>query len=193
MDSTVHIDWTADLVEQTEWHWKHQVRPRLRGLGDAEYLWEPVAGMWSIRPKGQGVAEELGDGPFVLDFAHPEPQPAPVTTIAWRLWHVIVGVLGARTAAHFDGPPIDWATAPYSRSAEETLAALDEHYGRWLDGVRALGPEGLGRRCGASEGPFADSPLSALVLHVNREVIHHLAEVALLRDLYAAGGGGRLV
>ena len=35
------------------------------------------------------------------------------------------------------------------------------------------------------EGSFAALPHSALVLHINREVIHHLAEVALLRDLYA--------
>ena len=28
--------------------------------------------------------------------------------------------------------------------------------------------------------------MAALVLHVNREVIHHGAEVALLRDLYRA-------
>jgi hypothetical protein len=31
-----------------------------------------------------------------------------------------------------------------------------------------------------------------LLLHVADEIIHHGAEVALLRDLYAAGGGGRL-
>lgn len=193
MDETVGIDWNAVLAEQTEWHWNQQVRPRLRGLTDAEYLWEPVDGMWSIRPRGHGVADELGAGPVVFDFAYPEPQPAPVTTIAWRLWHVIVGVLGARTAAHFGGPPIDWDTAPYSLSAEETLATLDEHYRRWVDGVRGLGADGLGRHCGPAEGPFADYPLIALVLHVNREFIHHLAEVALLRDLYAVAGRGRLV
>jgi hypothetical protein len=28
--------------------------------------------------------------------------------------------------------------------------------------------------------------MAALVLHINREVIHHGAEVALLRDLYRA-------
>jgi hypothetical protein len=30
------------------------------------------------------------------------------------------------------------------------------------------------------------------VLHINREVIHHGAEVALLRDLYRALGGAQL-
>ena len=30
----------------------------------------------------------------------------------------------------------------------------------------------------------AELPLAALVLHINRELIHHLAEVCLLRDLH---------
>jgi hypothetical protein len=47
-----------------------------------------------------------------------------------------------------------------------------------------LGTDGLARPCGASEGPYANRPMAALVLHINREVIHHGAEVALLRDLY---------
>ena len=31
--------------------------------------------------------------------------------------------------------------------------------------------------------------MAALVLHINRELIHHGAEVALLRDLYAHRAG----
>jgi hypothetical protein len=55
----------------------------------------------------------------------------------------------------------------------------------WSAGVRGLGREGLARPCGAAEGGFAAYPLAALALHINRETIHHGAEVALLRDLYA--------
>ena len=33
--------------------------------------------------------------------------------------------------------------------------------------------------------PFAQQPRADLVLHINRELIHHGAEVALLRDLWA--------
>jgi hypothetical protein len=36
------------------------------------------------------------------------------------------------------------------------------------------------------------APVASLVLHVNREALHHLAEVSLLRDLYRATGGARL-
>ena len=44
-------------------------------------------------------------------------------------------------------------------------------------------PRSLG--VGPAEGPFAEAPMAALVQHINREMIHHLAEVALLRDLWA--------
>lgn len=43
-------DWNQLLRDQIEWHWEHQLRSRLSGLTDEEYLWEPVAGAWSVRP-----------------------------------------------------------------------------------------------------------------------------------------------
>ncbi|MGB9280862.1 MAG: DinB family protein [Pseudonocardiaceae bacterium] len=64
------------------------------------------------------------------------------------------------------------------------LAQLDENYAAWVAGVRRLGGEGLARACGPAEGPFATAPMATLVLHINREIIHHGAEIALLRDLY---------
>ena len=36
-----------------------------------------------------------------------------------------------------------------------------------------------------AEGPFSEHTMAALVLHINRETIHHGAEISLLRDLYA--------
>jgi hypothetical protein len=35
---------------------------------------------------------------------------------------------------------------------------------------------------------YLDAPMASLVLHVNREALHHLTEVSLLRDLYWATG-----
>ncbi|MFI6760091.1 DinB family protein [Micromonospora sp. NPDC050417] len=185
------IDWNQELLEQLDWHWRNQLRPRLDGLTDDEYLWEPVAGCWSIRSRqGTGGVEGIGSGEWAIDFVYPEPIPAPVTTIAWRLGHIIAGVFGARNAAHFDGPATSYDSFAYAGTAEVALAQLDEAYARWTEGVRTLGAEGLTRPCGPAEGPFADYPLASLVLHINREAIHHGAEIALLRDLYRAGQGG---
>lgn len=181
--------WNPRLRDQLEWHWDHQLRARLEGLSDEEYLWEPVPDCWSLRPRGASTAPiQAGAGDLVIEFAYPEPVPAPVTTIAWRLGHVVVGVLAARNAAHFGRDPVDYDSFPYAATGAEALAQLDTEYAAWLAGVESLGEEGLERACGPAEGPYAELPMSALVLHINREVVHHLAEVCLLRDLFAHRG-----
>jgi hypothetical protein len=181
------IDWTDQLLEQLTWHWDHHLRPHLDGLTDDEYFWEPAEGCWSIRRRGESHAPiAIGTGDFIAEFAMPEPDPAPFTTIAWRIGHVIVGIFGARNANHFGGPPIDYATAEWAGDAKTALAQLDAGYEAWIKGVAGLDADGLAKPVGPSEGPFAEYPYAALVLHINREVIHHLAEVLLLRDLFRA-------
>ncbi len=184
------VDWTEQLVDQLEWHWQTQARPRLEGLTDEEYRWEPVAGCWNVRPRTADTPQDApGAGEWTIDFAFPPPQPEPVTTIAWRLAHVVVGVFGARSQSHF-GAQFGWGPADYSGwryagTAEEALAQLDATHTAWVEGVRRLTPEALAQPVGEAEGPYAEHPMATLVLHINREAIHHLAEVALLRDLWA--------
>lgn len=182
-------DWTHELAEQLSWHWENQLRPRLEGLTDDEYLWEPVPGCWNVRPRGQAGpdvpgAVTAGSGSHVIDFAFPEPTPPPVTTIAWRLAHLVVGVFGARNASHFGGPEDSYESHDYPGTAAGALAQLDDAHDRWMAGVRSLDADALARPCGPAEGPFGHLPMATLVLHIHREVIHHGAEVALLRDLY---------
>lgn len=177
--------WNPLLREQLSWHWSHQLRQRLEGLTDDEYFWEPVPDCWNVRPRGTGTAPvQAGSGAMTIDFAFPPPDPPPVTTISWRLGHVIVGVLAMRNASHFGGEPTDYQSFEYAPTAAAALAQLDAEYAAWLAGVESLGEDGLSRPCGEAEGPYGDMPMATLVLHINREVIHHLSEVCLLRDLY---------
>ncbi len=101
---------TAHLTDQLDWHWQQQLRPRLEGLTDDEYFWEPVPGCWTLHRDG------------AIDFEFPAPEPAPVTTIAWRMAHVIVGVLAVRAHSHFDGPPADYQTWTYATDAAPRCA-----------------------------------------------------------------------
>jgi hypothetical protein len=189
----VAIDWNNELVEQLDRHWRNQLRQRLAGLTDDEYFWEPVPDCWSVRPRGESTAPvAAGAGAFTIDYAFPEPEPPPVTTIAWRIGHLVVGVLGMRVAAHFGGPAVDYGTFPWAGTADEALAQLDEAYAAWTAGVRRLGEARLADRCGPAEHDFAEYPMASLVLHINREVIHHGAEIALLRDLHRARGPVRV-
>jgi DinB superfamily len=180
---TQPISWNRVLTDQLAFHWEYQLRSRLSGLTDAEYLWEPVPGSWNVRPRAR--ADQPGSGLFTIDWIDPAPKPPPVTTIAWRIAHIVVGVFAVRTAAHFGGPAAGYDTWLYPGTAAEALDQLDTAYAGWLAGVRGLGEEGLARPCGSAEGPFARSPLADLVTHIHREVIHHGAEIALLRDLWA--------
>ncbi|OBF88883.1 serine/arginine repetitive matrix protein 1 [Mycobacterium sp. 852002-51152_SCH6134967] len=171
MSATARI--TDELAEQTDFHWTNFLRPRFQGLTDDEYFWQPVPDCWTVHPDGS------------IDFDYPEPAPAPFTTIAWRLAHVIVGVFAMRNHSHFGAPYADYQSWRYATDAATALRQLDEQYQTWIGGVRGLSDEDLNRPCGPAEGPYADHPLIALVLHINREFIHHGAEIACLRDLYA--------
>ncbi|AWH92783.1 DinB family protein [Dietzia lutea] len=188
MTATHTLDWTGQLVDQMDHHWTSQLRPRLEGMTDAEYHFSPAPDerTWDVRPRGTSRAPMQGGvGDHTIDFAYPEPVPAPLTTIAWRIGHVVVAALGARWHSHFGGPPHDYMTHTYAGDAAGALAQLDRVYAGWMDGVRGLDAEALARPAGEAEGPWAQYPMAALVLHINREVIHHGAEMCLLRDVYA--------
>jgi hypothetical protein len=163
---------TDELVFQLDFHWQTSLRPRLDGLTDDEYFFEPVPDCWTVHRDGG------------IDFTDPPPEPAPFTTIAWRLAHLIVGVLATRTHSHFGGPPADYYSWDYATDAETALRQFDEAYRGWIDGVRALDDDGLARPVGEAEGQWAAEPMTTLILHINREMIHHGAEIACIRDLY---------
>jgi DinB superfamily len=134
-DTVTGSDWSTRLVDQLDWHWQHQLRPRLDGLTDNEYFWEPTTGCWSVRPRGTSTAPiQAGSGAFTIDFAMPEPDPPPVTTIAWRLGHLIVGVLGSRASNHFGAGGVDYETFDYAGTAVGALGQLDEMYDAWVQG-----------------------------------------------------------
>src|SRR4029077_11688032 len=110
------------LAAQLEYHWTNHLRPRLDGLTDEEYSWQPVPDCWTVHPDGS------------IDFTYPEPQPAPFTTIAWRMAHVIVGVFATRNHSHFGGPPADYQSWNYATDADTAVRQLDEPYRKGIDG-----------------------------------------------------------
>ena len=180
------IDWNFELVDQLEQHWQRQLRPRLDGLTDDEYFWRPVPGCWTLSRRGESMAPmSLGTGEFTMDYAKPPRDRDPVTTIAWRLAHLI-DVFGPPTASHFERSGAVQPTIDFSGTAEGALRQLDDGHDAWLRDVRRLGAAGLAARQGALSPPeYAEAPMARLVLYVHMEVIHHGAEICLLRDLYS--------
>ena len=183
------FDLKAELLDQFTWHWDNHLRPRLVGLTDDEYLWEPVNGCWSLRPRAEATtAMAAGSGGWLLDWDQPEPSPAPVTTIAWRIGHILVGIFAMRNATHFGGPATDYNSYDYPEHAVDALAQLDDLEAAWVAGVRSLSEDDLMAPSG--EPDFEQASMAALILHIHRELIHHGAEIALLRDLHAWRGSG---
>ncbi|NUP60543.1 MAG: hypothetical protein HOW71_00015 [Nonomuraea sp.] len=155
----------------------NRLRARLGGLSDDEYLWEPVPGCWTIRP-GE-------DGSPVADGSPLPPEPAPFTTIAWRLAHVIDLLQAERTATWFGQEPAPQdGQAVVPGSASEALPALEHAYDVWRRRLASVNADDLTRPLGAVAGPYAEHDGTAFALHILDEFIHHGAEVGVLRDLY---------
>lgn len=151
-----------------------QLTGRLAGLGRLEYLWEPVAGMWSIRPSSDG-------GPPVVEGAGIRAiDPAPMTTIAWRLWHLSLDCFDDYTR-RFAGDLSD-ASAEWTFEPGEALATLDE---KWAAFRSTLAARDWWKELGADWGPFSSHCVADIAMHASNELVHHAAEIALLRDLYA--------
>ncbi|GAA2760571.1 DinB family protein [Actinopolymorpha rutila] len=177
------VAWPNTLLDQLDFFWARQARPRLEGLSDEEYFWEPVHDCWSLRP-GPTATGRLGG--LTMDLERDsESVPDPVTTIAWRLAHVTVHILKARTYSVFDDPDSDPGGHSFAGTAAVALGQLDDAYLRWKAGFAGLTDGRLAEPIGPEERYFEGQPMATLILHVNREVLSHIAEIALLRDLYA--------
>ena len=170
------LDWKHELVDQLDFAFNYHFLERMNGLTDEEYLWEPGAEVWTVHPDADG-------GEPTID-PQEQKDPAPFTTIAWRMHHM-TDFFTKRWVNHFGDPETDALAAPVTLSASEAMANLAFAYGRWKDSLQAMPEERLGQPTGMAEGAFfADYPFAALVLHICREFIHHSAECCLIRDLY---------
>ena len=157
-----------------------------------EYLWEPVPDAWSVRPRKDGPGPRatllMGAGEWGRDSAEPEhPAPPPFTTIAWRLSHIsemlairadyTVGDRDMTSDTFHNSGGAMGAIKSFSDAAEAWRAALVSADDAALDTV------------GYSAYPYGSDPgemFLDIVWWVNQEILHHGAEVALLRDLYRA-------
>lgn len=179
---------TGLLVDQLDFYLDAHLFPRLEGLGDEEYFWEPVPGCWNVvdGPDGWEIQQSAED-----------PDPPPMTTIGWRLTHIAASNIGTRANAFFGPAPIPdgitfndpMFTPPVPSTAADAIALLHGAWDLWKQGLAGLGDERLLAPIGPAGGWFANEPMAALVLHVSRETMHHGGEIGVLRDLYRTRSG----
>jgi hypothetical protein len=158
-------------------------------LTDTEYLWEPVDACWSVRRRvdgpGTGAIKLLGAGEWGRDAAPESPTPPPFTTIAWRLDHLSETLLGR--ANHLGGDRT-FSRATYE-SPSNAVAAIEmfrQATADWRSALLSV-DESDYDRTGLSSYPYGSDPeetLLSMVWWESQEILHHGAEIALLRDLY---------
>lgn len=143
-------------------------------MTDDEYFWEPTPGCWTVH-------RVTGGGEWTIDYEWPPPTPPPMTTIAWRMVHVANGNTiyyehafgpGVRMFTDLDPPSTASGARDYVRSSCATIEA-------WLasavdDDLSEQRPSHLG-------DPRTAGEVMQVLLD---ELVHHGAEIALLRDLY---------
>ncbi|MFC6063563.1 DinB family protein [Streptomyces ochraceiscleroticus] len=212
---------------------REMAQVRLTGLGDEEYLWEPVPGCWSIRRRCEAVTPRaFGPGEWVLDrgapdipaseyaevarqaaggmtvdkiaedwsvsverveqvLAHtgtPEPDVTPVTTIAWRLAHLHFEFAGRWEWTFGERRREPKLLVDFTPSADLALERFWASVDRWRDSIATVTDEQLDT-VGFSQYPHGsdpDDPFIGVLAGGNLELIHHMAEIALLRDLWRA-------
>lgn len=163
-------------------------RARIDGITADELAWEPHDDMWSIRPRSAATSPDAyGPGDLVLDRDE-SLDPfigGSFTTAVWRIGHLASSYAGRWEWTFGDRtePPdqiVDFT--PDGSLVERLWDEID----RWVAAVDALNDEQLDQ-VGFSQYPDGMDrhlPFITIVRWMNRETIHHLAEVALLRDLY---------
>ena len=164
-----------DIVAQA---WDVRLQPRLEGLTDEEYFWEPVPDCWTIRRRP--------DGTFRADWGFVFDEIPPFTTIGWRMSHLIYcyGFTASWLGRGSRENPLERDGTP--GTAADALRMLAEGHDTLVANINEIDADDLSKNIGPIGGVYAERTKLSLLLHQLDEVIHHGAEVALLRDLYRA-------
>ena len=173
----------TELVAVSDWAWG-RTNARLADLTDEEMFWEPYPGCWTLR--------RLRDGTWISDCVGVETDVAPLTTIVWRVIHLIGCYGSARnsewSAVKVDQPGIEsWVVTP--STAAEARETLSKAHDRWRAVLDAVEDSTLGLPLGPIAGQWAEATRAGFLIHQLDEVIHHGAEIGLMRDLYRASKG----
>jgi hypothetical protein len=156
-----------------------RLHTRLAGLTDEEYLWEPAPGCWTIRRQDGGT--------WRADRSEWPMKPAPLTTIAWRLCHLIDVLAGERNATWIGAEPVGKMDKNGEPStAHEAIELLEKAFDLFRRNVEAADAETLAQPMGGIAGYYAKDTRAAFVLHELDELIHHGSEIAAMRDMYRA-------
>lgn len=171
----------ADLLkcELTEAY--EMLRARVEGLTDEEFWWEPGLDAWTVR--------RLEDGRWAADYEEPDPIPAPITTIGWRLVHILECKLMYDEYA-FGDAKLTWNDLDSPHTATDAITALERYQARLVGHVAGLEDVDLDRPCRTNWGEMW--PAWRIVWTMIHHDLWHGGEIGALRDLHRLRSADRL-
>jgi hypothetical protein len=171
---------------QLEFSWL-ELRTRLRTVvDDAELHGEPAPGALRVVRRGEErTPRTLGVGEWVAEWPADVDAPNP-RTIAWLVAHLTETVL-ERWEWTFGGHRLRREDLDVAGEAGPAVAQLERWVDAWRSGIAGLAEDDV-FTVGLSQATPIDAraPFGHLVLHINREIIHHGAEIMALTDHYRA-------
>lgn len=157
-----------------------RLRQRLVGLTDDEYFWEPAPGCWTIHRDETGA--------WIHDYAIPDPDPAPLTTIGWRLVHIADCKVTYHEYA-FGERRLTFPDLAAPSTVDGAIKRLAEGHELLRTDLEALTEEALDEPRLTNWGePW---PAWRIVWTMIDHDAHHGAEIGCMRDLYRASGAGQ--
>jgi hypothetical protein len=109
----------------------------LSGLTDVAFAWEPVDGSWRVFRDDKGR--------WTYDYEIPDPQPAPLTTIGWRLVHIALCKVMYHEWA-FGPRELTWISIETPGDVGASIALLEVGHGLLANDLASLGDDDLERR-----------------------------------------------
>ena len=163
-----------------------ELAARLATVTQEEFVWEPRPGTLGVVRRGQArTAQTLGAGEGVAEWPEGHDHPGP-RSVAWLVAHL--------TEAYAER--WEWTFGERRRRRADVVlhgevVAARAELTRWVEAWRtdvAVVPDDEFMTVGLSQATEIDAaaPFGHLVLHMNRELIHHGAEILVLTDLWRA-------
>ncbi|MEE9507815.1 MAG: DinB family protein [Anaerolineales bacterium] len=171
-------DQTVELLKiQMRIAWEG-LKTSLVDLTDEEFYWQPVPNCWTVHQDDQGK--------WISDYAEPEPDPPPFTTIGWRLVHI--AACKRMYLEYAFGPGIlTWDELAIPHTAEMAMTWLKEGYQNLKNALDELRDDGLSTLRKTNWGD--EWPTWRIFWAMTYHDLHHGAEISCLRDLYEAMKG----
>lgn len=143
------------------------------GLTDLEFFWEPVPGCWTVHTDEKDH--------WIVDYEKPPPDPPPLTTIAWKLDHLVSCKIMYHAYAFGEGH-LHWEDIPVLHTASEAISQLSEAQTKLRTKLDELHDEDLEEMSRTNWGEMW--PTWKIFWTMTSHDLQHGAEIGCLRDLY---------